>query len=181
MEFPGRVYFDFTSPDVWRFFLLLVNAQDEGVRIGLDWIAFRPADERAAGTDTARLHAASELVRQDVPSRHGLFVASLLTAVHRDAAAPAASDLVALGCRVAEIPEDVTSASALAGPGAVLVDNAEAQADALGVDAVPTLYRHGPVLSLRLTGAVASGGATERLETIDRVLGDDALWELRKP
>jgi hypothetical protein len=51
----------------------------------------------------------------------------------------------------------------------------------LGVVTTPTLYRDGPVLAVRVNPAAVIGDAAARLATIEAVLVDDGIWELRKP
>jgi 2-hydroxychromene-2-carboxylate isomerase len=181
MEFTGRLYFDFTAPDVWRFYRMLVAAQQEGVRIGLEWKPFVVGGLEAAMAGQRRLLQASEVVRQDVPLRHGRFVPAVLTAIHEEGMSPDDPELIVLGSRVAGLDDELVDDDAIRGPGRILLERSQAEAETLGVDAVPSLYRHGPVLAVRTTGAAALGGAAARLETINRMLDDDGLWQLRKP
>ncbi len=61
------------------------------------------------------------------------------------------------------------------------LEELRARATVLGVDAVPSLHRHGPALSIQLNPAVLNDDPREVAETIDRVMSTDGLWELRKP
>jgi 2-hydroxychromene-2-carboxylate isomerase len=181
MDFTGRLYFDFTSPDVWRFYRMLVAAQQEGVRIGLEWKPFVVGGLDGTTTGQCRLLQASEVVRQDVPLRHGGFVPAILSAIHDEGASADDPELILLASRVAGLADGLVDDVSIDGPGRVLLERSQSEAETLGVDAVPTLYRHGPVLTVRTTGAAAMSGAAARLETISRVLDDDGLWVLRKP
>ena len=160
---------------------MLTAAQQEGARIGLEWKPFVVGGLDGATAGQRRLLQASEVIRQDVPLRHGGFVPAILTAIHDEGASADDPELIVVACRVAGLDEDLVDDVSIDGPGRVLLERSQAEAETLGVDAVPTLYRHGPVLTVRTTGAAALGGAAARLETIDRVLDDDGLWELRKP
>lgn len=177
MEFTGRLYYDFASPEVFRFFRLLVGAEAAGATIRLEWRAFPSAP---AATDRAAL-AVSELVHRHQPERHGGFIRAVLVAVHLEATSPADRTLPALAGRVAGVAPELLGAEAIADEGARLLAESEAEGREVGVAAVPTLYRHGPALRLRTTPAVTQGDPVERLRIIDAVLDDDGLWELSKP
>ncbi len=182
MNFNGRVYFDFLGADVWRFFQLLLRAQQEGARPGLEWkpvlLGGLPDGELVGH---ARLLAASEVVRQDAVMSHGAFVAAALTGVHREGIDVADPDLIAVAAKVAELDADFLADDVIDGPGRRLLTASHEEAMALGVDAVPSVYRHGPVVAVRTTTAVTFGEATPRLELISAMLNDDGIWELRKP
>ena len=182
MQFNGRLYFNFESKQVWRFFHLLLNAQREGAQPGLEWKPFL-VDGFAEGPldGHARLLAASEVVRQDAVMSHGPFVAAALTAVHREGMAVDAPDVVALAVKVAGLDDGFLAAGVIEGAGRVLLQASQDEATALGVDAVPSIYRHGPVVAVRTTAAVTLGSGMRRLELISAMLEDDGLWELRKP
>lgn len=183
MLFTGRVYFDFVSKDVWRFFQLLLKAQQEGAQPALEWKPFRPGIEIPDGRldGHLRLLAAAEVVRQDLVIAHGPFVAAALTAVHGEGMSADDPELLALAARVAQLDEGFLADDVVDGVGRVLLATAFDEADTLGVDAVPSVYRHGPVVALRMTAAVALGSGLRRLELISGMLEDDGLWELRKP
>jgi hypothetical protein len=186
MTFDGRLYFDFESKHVWRFFQLLLKAQQEGAQPGLDWKPFLVdglPDGSADGPleGHARLLAASEVVRHDAVLAHGPFVAAALTAVHQEAMAVDDPAIVALAAKVAQLDDEFLNAGVIDGVGRVLLRASQDEATALGVDAVPSVYRHGPVVAVRTTAAVTLGSGIRRLELIDAMLEDDGLWELRKP
>ena len=177
MEFSGRLYFDFTSVDVYRFYRLLASAQADGAVLHLDWRAF-PAMEGAS--DRFAL-AASELVRVHAPGRHRAFVQVLLAAVHLERADLDDPNLIRASSRAAGITSDVVTEDRISTEGTSLLAGTMSEAEALGVREVPTIYRHGPVVRIRTTPAVDGGNSLASLETIDRMLEDDTLWELSKP
>jgi hypothetical protein len=182
MDFTGRLYFDFIDRDVWRFLQVLLSAQREGARPGLEWKPFLVDGVAEGDLDGhARLLAASELVRNDAVFAHGPFVSAVLTAIHGEGMNVEDPDVTALAARVAQLDEGFLADGVVDRRGRVLLEAAQEEARALGVDAVPSIYRHGPVVAVRLTAAVAMGSGLRRLELIDAMLDDDGLWELRKP
>lgn len=62
-----------------------------------------------------------------------------------------------------------------------LLDDLATRAEELGITAVPTLYRHGPALSIQLNPAVLSGDVAQTAVTINDVMESDGIWELKKP
>lgn len=175
MQFACRVYFDFTSPDVWTFFRLLGAAAAGGVELRTDWRPFLPGPESHASMSAL---AAYEAVRDRDPDRHGNFLLALLTAVHVEERDPCDASTLAAAGELAGVDPSMIEASG-AYTEAVLASTAEA--GELGVSATPSLYRHGPVLHVVLTPAALRGDAVARLQTIEAVLDDDAIWTLEKP
>jgi predicted DsbA family dithiol-disulfide isomerase len=196
VEFTGRVYFDVTCADVWRFYRFLAAAAAAGARLGIEWAPFslEQRDRDRAGTgdppvwetrDTAGpLHAlaAYAWVRERHPAAHGAFLQTVLTAHHRDGADTgdwrvlgAAAD--AVGVDGADLIEAVRTR----GEGYAAVGASHADATAREVRAVPTVVRWGPPLYVEVNPAALEGDVLARLEAIDAVLGDDGLWVLRKP
>lgn len=182
MDFTGRLYFDFIDRDVWRFLQVLLAAQREGVQLGLEWKPFLvdglPEGELSAH---GRLLAASEIVRTDAVMAHGPFVSAVLTAIHGERMDLEDPDVMTLAVTVAQLDDGFMTDAAIQRRGRVLLEAAQEEAQALGVDAVPSVVRHGPVVAVRMTAAVAMGSGSRRLELIDAMLEDDGLWELRKP
>jgi predicted DsbA family dithiol-disulfide isomerase len=177
MEFSGRVYFDFASPDVFRLYRLFSEARREGAVLTLEWRAFSTRED---GGDRPAL-AASELVRVALPEKHGKFVRAMIAAVHLEGSDPTDPSTVAVAAKAAGVPIEVVSAAEIAARGEGLLEGTVAEATELGVADVPTIYRLGPVVYIRTTPAVLSGAASERLDLIDRMLEDDGIWELTKP
>jgi hypothetical protein len=182
MQFNGRVYYDFDTKDVWRFLQLLLGAQREGAQPGLEWKPYLTdgvPDDDLVGQ--ARLLAAAEIVRTEAVLAHGAFLSAVLTAVHGEAMEVHDPAVLEVALRVAGLDAAFIDDDLIDGRGAVLLGKAQAEAEAVGVDAVPSVYRHGPVVAIRTTAAVTMGSSLRRLELIDAMLQDDGLWELRKP
>ncbi len=181
MQFTGRLYYDFVSADVWRLFHVLIAAQREGVRLGLEWKPFLVDGMPDELDGHASLLAAAEVVRNDAVLNHGAFVAAVLTAVHAEAMPIDSDEIIPLALRLAELDEAFLAGSIVDEQGRTLLRASQDEAVVLGVDAVPTVYRHGPVVAVRTTAAVTQGSGLRRLEMINTMLDDDGLWELRKP
>ncbi len=177
MEFTGRLYFDFTSREVFRLYRMLVAAQDQGATLRLEWRAFSAGDEAL----DREVLAAAELIAREYPERHGAFVQAVLAAVHLEATNPGDPGLIRLAARVAGLPAGSPSAGSVGDEGARTLQTTEAEARNLGVTTVPTFYRHGPVMQVRTTPLVDQGDSLARLRLIDAVLEDDGLWGLSKP
>jgi hypothetical protein len=181
MDFSGRVYFDVASADSWRFYQLIAKAFEERVQIRLEWRSW--VDPLATGLLDGQMRAlaAYEWVREVIPTKQGAFLQALLVAVHEEDEPPGADATIALACHVAGIEPGVVTAAEIEGEGRRLLEISTREGNELGVVGVPTVYRLGPVVQVRTTGAVTRGAASDRLETINRMLDDDGLWELRKP
>ena len=156
MDFTGRLYYDFQAPDVWRFFQVLIAAQQEGARLGLEWKAFAAGGVPDELDGHTRLLAAAEVVRNDAVMNHGAFVAAVLTAVHAEGMPVDRDEILPLALRLAQLDEDFLNPALLATQGRAHLNAALAEAETLGVDAVPTVYRHGPVVAIRTTAAVTA-------------------------
>ncbi len=175
MVFSGRVYFDFLSPNVWRFYRLLTAAAREGVELRLAWRSFAPDDDEAGRLALASFEAVLDLA----PERHGRYLQAILAMHHLDGFAVDDAATWHEAAKAADVPAGVVD-RAEAYLQAVDVSTAEARE--LGVCRTPALYRHGPVLEIALTpAAYHDASVVRRLETIDRVIADDGLWVLRKP
>ena len=182
MEFSGRVYFDVTSGDSWRFYQLIARAFEERVQSRLEWRSW-VAGGLGDGPLTGQLRAlaAYEWVREAVPTKQGPFLQALFIAVHEESAPPGDAATIALAARLAGLDADLVTDAEIEGEGRRLLEISTREGNVLGVAGVPSVYRLGPVLQVRTTGAVTRDRATDRLETINRMLEDDGLWELRKP
>ena len=181
MDFTGRLYYDFQAPDVWRFFQVLIAAQQEGARLGLEWKAFPAGGVPDQLDGHTRLLAAAEIVRNDAVMNHGAFVAAVLTAIHAEGMPVDSDEILPLALRLAQLDEDFVAPGVLATHGRAHLRATHDEALTLGVDAVPAVYRHGPVVAIRTTAAITDGSGLRRLEMINSMLDDDGLWELRKP
>jgi predicted DsbA family dithiol-disulfide isomerase len=177
MEFTGRVYYDFASREVFRFYQIVAGAQHEGATVQLEWRGFTSS----MGAPDRTALAAAELIRAEAPLRHGGFVQGMLAAVHIEGFGLDDPDLVSVAARAAGVDSAVVSAQRIATTGEALLATSIAEAESLGVVAVPTVYRHGPAVTIRTTPAVSTGSSIRRLELIDGMLEDDGMWELTKP
>ena len=179
MRFSGRVYFDFVAPAVWRFYRFLTVAAAEGATLQLDWRPFQ--QQGAAGRDGEEALFAYAWIREHDQAASATYLQALLTAYHRNGAE---ADIIATAesaARVAGIDAAGWREAVSGAHGANAVARATEEGRGLGVSRVPSLYRHGPVLHVDLTPAALDPGALRRLELIDGVLEDDAIWTLSKP
>lgn len=175
MHFDGRLYFDFSCPDVWRMYRFLAAAATEGADVALDWEPF-------IRSEANRMSLVAHLaIRSEHPESSGAFVQSLLTQVHGHGERH--DDLSTIVATAAAIGVDGTwlSATVTGEHYEQLLDVIQTEAVELGVSGTPTLYRNGPTLYVEMSGAADSGDVLERLRLLDGVLGDDGLWVLRKP
>jgi hypothetical protein len=125
--------------------------------------------------------AIAEDLRRGDPKVHAAYIQLMLAAVHVEGIAIDHPGLVARAIEKAGAdPQEILAPAHEETLRGALEDATSTAAD-LGVSLVPSLYRHGPVMHVRTTGAVASGNATRRLELLAAVMDDDGLWELRKP
>jgi predicted DsbA family dithiol-disulfide isomerase len=181
MEFTGKLFYDFTSPDVYRLAQLLAVAEAEGTRIQLEWTPFLAVPPPAGRLEgAARMLAAAEAVRFAAPHLLGGFIQAGLVAVHEEGEDVAGDVLLPLVLRAAHAVDYVDDL-AIEGLGRNALERATAEAAELGVTAAPAFFRHGPVVHVRTTAAPPPRGARVRLQLIDGVLEDDGIWELRKP
>lgn len=182
MDFTGRVFFSFGEKDVFRLYRLLADAGAEGTRIGVEWVGVCVGGVPGGPLVGDPLATAiAEDLRQADPMVHAAYIQLMLAAVHVEGIAIDHPGLVARA-----IDKAGADSRAILAPGYEatlrdMLEGATSTAADLGVSAVPSLYRHGPVMHVRTTGAVASGSATRRLDLLAAVMDDDGLWELRKP
>ena len=107
------------------------------------------------------------------PEDRGRFLHAMLGLVNIEDQAPSGTDTV----------EKALAASGLIRPTDGVADLASLgeTAEQLGVHAVPTMYRHGPVVAIGLNGAAVSGDVEQRARLILDMLDDDGIWSLQKP
>lgn len=182
MEFKGRIYFSFGEPDVFRLYRLLDEATTEGVAVSVDWIGAMPgglATGPLAGSPLVT--AMAEYLRMEHPATHTRFMETVLTLAHVERVELDHPGFMQRALTVAEVDLDAIEATATDEHLRHLLQVSSAAAADLGVTDVPAIYRHGPVLHVRTTPAVASGSAASRLALISGVLEDDGLWGLSKP
>ena len=182
MDFTGRVYFSFGEADVYRFYRLLVGAAAEGTNVRVEWVGIAPGgvpDGPMVG-DSLATAIAEELRQGDEPCHAG-YIQALLTAVHSEGIDLAHPGLIQLALERAGCDPGTLLTAAHAPSLRATLEASTAAAGELGVTGVPAVYRHGPVLWIRTTGALATGRATDRLRVVAAVMEDDGIWELRKP
>jgi hypothetical protein len=173
MRFEGQVYFDLESRDTWHLYRFLAACSREGADLALAWVPFLDDEE------PGRLHplAAYAAVRDIEPEHHGEFLQAMLSVRHGSGTALDEGAVLA-----AAIAAGVDSAAiGAAADHEQSVRLATEEARQLGVTTTPTLYRHGPVMHVRLNPAALEGDVLARLRLIDAVLDDDGTWSLQKP
>lgn len=166
MRFTGQVWFDFSSPSVWVFYRWLRLLAESGSTVAIEWMPFPKGIERAA---------MSTLLSIEDPNDRGRFLHAMLGLVHMESMPATDIRTVAAALSVAELELEVVRD---AHP---LLEQLRAEATKLGVDAVPTVYRHGPVLSIQLNPAVLNDDPNDTARRIIDVMESDGIWELRKP
>ena len=170
MEFSGQVWFTFGDADVWRFYGFTRALAGAGVTVALDWVPLV-----AHGEGSHERSAAAVYVSLEQPSDRGRFLHAMLGLVHLEGMDPIATGTIDRALAGAEMSMPDTSGAAS------ILDELEASATGLGVNAVPSMYRHGPVMAVSLTGAATSGDLERRAALMLDVLDDDGLWGLVKP
>ena len=164
MDFEGEVWFDFRDEAVWHFYRFVRELASQGHRVALEWTPL--PDERDADAMAAFVSLAT-------PTERGRFLHAMLGLVHLDGADPSEASTVQDAAEAARIEITSTSSVDLAA-----IDR---RARDMGVHSVPSLYRHGPVVAIRLNGAALMGDAEATARTLLAVADDDGIWEVRKP
>jgi hypothetical protein len=115
------------------------------------------------------------LLAIDEPDERGRYLHAMLGLVHIEGMAASDLKTVAAALRAADLNSIIVKD---AHP---LLEGLRSRATELGVDAVPTLFRRGPVMSIQFNPAILDEDPRNTAETINNVLGSDGMWELRKP
>jgi 2-hydroxychromene-2-carboxylate isomerase len=173
MLFEARIYFDFADPAVWRLYRFLVAAAGAGAELRTEWRPFA-----VDGSGSNRGLSSYEAVRAADHDRHGAYLQALLMATHLSGADPDDSATHAAAAKAAGIAPDIVATPEAWGEA---VAESTAEARKLGVTEVPSLYRHGPVARVALSGAAEEGDVLARLAMIVGILEDDGIWEVSKP
>jgi hypothetical protein len=182
MDFTGRVYFSFSAADVFRFYRLLDDAITEGVSVGVEWVGIAVEEVPPGPLAGDHLAAAiAEELRHNGSAYHAAFIETLLASVHVEGVDLAHPRLIPLVLDRVGADTSALLAPDNAGSLRVRLEVSTAAAKELGVKGVPSVFRHGPVLLVRTSGAVANGKAGSRLALISSMMEDDGLWELSKP
>jgi predicted DsbA family dithiol-disulfide isomerase len=178
MEFTGRVFFDVSGADTWNFYKMIAAGVQAGATVRIDW---QPVARDDTSEAERRAMTAFAWAKREHADRHGIFLQALLIVVHEDRLDLAAPTTLAQAAEAAGIDARAMANALEAGGGEADVAAAATEAGRLGVGPLPAVYRHGPVLHVKVNGAAVHGDVLHRLDTIDRMLDDDGLWELRKP
>jgi hypothetical protein len=166
MQFDGQVWFDFSSPSVWVFYQWIRSLASTGTSVAIEWLPLPKGTERAA---------MATLLSIDEPDDRGRYLHALLGLVHTEGMVASDLKTIAAALQAAELN------SVIVKDAHPLLEELRSRATGLGIDAVPTLYRRGPVMSVQLNPAILDDDPRETAETINKVLGCDGIWELRKP
>ena len=162
---------------------MLVAAAVGGAELSIEWRPFvvaglGPGWKDAAG---AQALASFEQVRTTDPAAHGAFLRAVLSLVH-DGQRDLSLGTIAAAAEAASVDgPELVAAVRDEGTGFDSVAASHDEAQSRGVTDVPSLARQGPVVLVRTTPADLEEKAIERLQVIDQMMGDDGLWELRKP
>jgi len=166
MRFSGQVWFDFSSPAVWTFYRWVRRLAASGAEVALEWMPFP--------NDSEQIAMATLLGIED-PGDRGRFIHAMLGLVHveKKSASEMSTVIEALGA--AELDPVIVAQDH------PLFGDLSARCKELAIDAVPSLVRHGPVLSIQLNPAVLNEEPQRIARTINDVVECDGIWELRKP
>ncbi|GMQ94808.1 MAG: hypothetical protein BMS9Abin12_2316 [Acidimicrobiia bacterium] len=166
MRFSGQVWFDFSSPAVWTFYRWVRLLAVSGAEVALEWLPYPNDSEQAA--------MATLLGIEDSQDR-GRFIHAMLGLVHLENSSPSEMTTIIDALRAAELD------SVIVAQDHPLLGDLSARCKALAIEAVPSLVRHGPVLSIQLNPAVLNAEPQQVARTINDVIESDGIWELRKP
>jgi hypothetical protein len=166
MLFDGQIWFDFSSPSVWTFYCWARQLAESGADVAIEWLPLPKGTERAA---------MATLLSIEEPNDRGRYLHAMLGLVHLEGMEASDLKTVAAALAAAELN------SVIVKDAHPLLEDLRSLAMGLGVDAVPTLYRSGPVMSIQLNPAILNEDPGETAQTINKVIGCDGMWELRKP
>lgn len=166
MHFDGQIWFDFSSPSVWVFYQWVRALASTGTKVAIEWLPLPKGTERAA---------MATLLSIDEPDDRGRYLHAMLGLVHIEGMAASDLKTVAAALQAAHLD------SVIVKDAHPLLEELRSRATELRVDAVPTLFRRGPVMSIQFNPAILDEDPRETAETINKVLGCDGMWELRKP
>jgi len=165
MRIDGRVWFDFTNPEVWHFYRFVRAFAEAGNPAGIEWLPLYNDSE---------VEAMSAFVMPRSPEDRGRYLHAMLGLVHmerldanHEATVLKALESAGLG---SEIVIDVAQLQQLAN-----------DAHDLGVEHTPTIYNHGPVMHVSLNAAAIAGDVEATGRTMMDALGNDGIWAFQKP
>lgn len=162
MNFEGQVWFDFSEGAVWHFYRFVRELAARGSTVALEWRPLPAEGQLEAMTVFESLASVED---------RGRFLHAMLGLVHIEGEDPCSAEVVAQAALAAKVEPGVAGS----------LDGLAREAAQLGVQAVPTLYRHGPVVTIHLNGASLVGDLEQRAATILAMTGDDGIWGLSKP
>jgi len=165
MRLDGRVWFDFSNPDVWHFYRFVRALVEAGNSAAIEWLPLYAGEE---------LEAMSAYVMPRNPEDRGRFLHAMLGLVHmerlsanREATVTMALENAGLGTEIAiDVPQ---------------LQQIAKDAHELGVVHTPTIYNHGPVMQIKLNGAAITGDVEATGRALMDVLGNDGIWAIKKP
>jgi len=165
MRFVGRVWFDFTNPEVWHLYRFVRAFVEAGNQAAIEWLPLYKDSE---------VEAMSAFVMPRNPEDRGRFLHAMLGLVHierldanREATVAMALENAGLGSEIAiDVPQLRQIAS---------------DAHELGVVHTPTIYNHGPVMHVKLNAAAITGDVEATGRALMDVLGNDGIWAIEKP
>ncbi len=166
MQFKGQVWFDFSTPSVWVFYKWVRALASSGAEVTIEWMPLPKGSERAA---------MATLLAIEKPEERGRFIHAMLGLVHLERLKASDLKTVAAALRAAGLESVVVKD---AHP---LLSDLRSRATEVGVEAVPSLVRHGPALSIQLNPAVLDEEPQRTARTINEVIDNDGIWELSKP
>ena len=183
VDFSAQAFFSFDSVDSHRLFRLFDSAAADGhAAVDVEWIGALPGGiPKGTLQGDALFTAMAEFLRTQHPRFHEAFVAAAFGLVHGDRVDLAHPGVMARALRVAGVDLDEIATGATDEGLRAALETSTRRATELGVKAVPSLYRHGPVVLVRTTAAVLHGSPKTRMELLSLMLEDDGVWELSKP
>lgn len=166
MVFDGQVWFDFSTPSVWVFYQWLRSLAQTDTEVSIEWLPYPADGEKRAMATLLGIEGADD---------RGRFIHAMLGLVHIEKRPVNDRPTVLAALDAAGLESDIVRDDH------PLLEELSVRADGLGIDALPSLVRHGPVLSIQLNPAVLDARPRRVAKIINGVIDNDGIWELRKP
>ena len=135
MAFDGQVWFDFSSPSVWVFYQWVRFLAQTDAEVSIEWLPYPSENEKCA---------MATLLGIDGGNNRGKFIHAMLGLVHIEKRPVNDRPTVLAALDAAGLESDIVRDDH------PLLEELSVRADGLGIDALPSLVRHGPVLSIQL-------------------------------